>query len=113
MKREQQMINDLIEIMSEEYEKRLLITPQNTAEKLTEKGYRLSTDVAREIFDQIQAEITAALDSNYKARILRLGDYDYGKYELFIECVDGKISALRGIDGFIEELKKKYLGETQ
>jgi hypothetical protein len=40
MSREKQMIDDLIEIFDEEYEKRRLITPQNTAEKLTAKGYR-------------------------------------------------------------------------
>jgi hypothetical protein len=35
-----QMYNDLVEIFDEEYEKRRLITPQNTAEKMTAKGYR-------------------------------------------------------------------------
>lgn len=36
----EEMRSDLIEIFDEEYEKRRLITPQNTAEKLTAKGYR-------------------------------------------------------------------------
>lgn len=35
-----QMYRDLGEIFDEEYEKRRLITPRNTAEKLTAKGYR-------------------------------------------------------------------------
>ena len=35
-----QMYRDLAEIFEEEYEKRRLITPQNTAEKMTDKGYR-------------------------------------------------------------------------
>lgn len=39
MSRDKHMINDLIEIFNEEYGKRLKITPQNTAEKLTAKGY--------------------------------------------------------------------------
>lgn len=36
----EEMRKDLIEIFDEEYEKRRLITPQNTAEKMTAKGYR-------------------------------------------------------------------------
>ena len=35
-----QMYRDLAEIFDEEYEKRRLITPKNTAEKMTAKGYR-------------------------------------------------------------------------
>ena len=34
-----EMRSDLVEIFDEEYEKRRLITPQNTAEKLFAKGY--------------------------------------------------------------------------
>jgi hypothetical protein len=42
MSREQieEMRKDLIEIFDEEYEKRRLITPNFTAEKMTDKGYR-------------------------------------------------------------------------
>lgn len=39
-----QMYRDLGEIFDEEYEKRRLITPQNTAEKLTAKGYRKQSE---------------------------------------------------------------------
>ena len=56
MNRDKQMINDLIEIFEEEYSKRYLITPQNTAEKLTEKGYRKASEVAEEIFAEIERE---------------------------------------------------------
>lgn len=44
-----QMYRDLAEIFDEEYEKRRLITPQNTAEKMTAKGYRKQS-VGRWIF---------------------------------------------------------------
>jgi phosphoribosyl-ATP pyrophosphohydrolase len=58
--------------------------------------------VAREIFEEIDGEIKLALDSNYKARSqVELSD------ELY-HTVNGKISALRGIDDFLAELKKKY-----
>ena len=39
-----QMYRDLVEIFEEEYEKRRLITPQNTAEKMTAKGYRKQSE---------------------------------------------------------------------
>ena len=39
-----QMYRDLAEIFDEEYEKRRLITPQNTAEKMTAKGYRKQSE---------------------------------------------------------------------
>jgi hypothetical protein len=44
MREEKQMIEDLTEIFDEEYEKRRLITPQNTAEKMTAKGYRKQSE---------------------------------------------------------------------
>lgn len=40
---------DIVEIFDEEYGKRNLITPQNTAEKMTAKGYRKASEVAEEI----------------------------------------------------------------
>lgn len=82
LNRERQMIDDLIEIFDEEYNKRNLITPQNTAEKLTAKGYRridedyarqctcyalgcqmakeLKSEVARKIFDDIYERLLQA-----------------------------------------------------
>jgi len=40
MSKEKRMIDDLIEIFDEEYNKANLITPQFTADKLIAKGYR-------------------------------------------------------------------------
>lgn len=54
MSKEKQMFEDLVEIFDEEYEKRRLITPQNTAEKMTAKGYVKQSEVAREIFEEIE-----------------------------------------------------------
>ena len=65
---------------------------------------KIKSDVAREIFAEIQAEIKAALDSNYKA----LPQVEMSE-ELW-SCVRGKIDCLRGLDDFIDELKKKYTG---
>ena len=64
-------------------------------------------EVAKEIFAEIQAEIKAALDSNYKA----LPKVEQSE-ELW-SCVRGKIDCLRGLDDFIDELKKKYTEEDE
>lgn len=61
-------------------------------------------EVAKQIFGKIHKEIELALDSNYKAR----NNNGYGE---FGEYVNGKIHALRGIEDFLAELKKKYIGE--
>lgn len=66
------------------------------------------------IFEEIHKEIALALDSNYKARQEHIDKHFKGifyVYDNFISLVDGKIQALRGIDDFIDELKKKYIGE--
>lgn len=57
---------------------------------------------ATEICYEIGKEISAALHNNYRVR----GGLDVTEYLYYI--VNGKISALRGIEGFVEELKKKY-----
>lgn len=62
----------------------------------------------KRIFNEIEQEIVAALESDYKA----LRTYDDGRNNDYIlelvGRVKGKIDALRGIEDFIEELKKKY-----
>ena len=93
MSRDKQMINDLIEIFDEEYSKRNLITPQNTAEKLTAKGYRKSTDLAEEIFAEIDEELGGLMNTYHKSQ--RFSDADVIRYA---RCL-------------IAELKKKYTEE--
>ena len=91
----EEMRKDLIEIFDEEYEKRRLITPQNTSEKLTAKGYRKASDVAREIFEEI-AKILCRYD--------KLAEKDGSEYgELIIMDIGCAIS----------ELKKKYTEDTK
>jgi hypothetical protein len=59
-------------------------------------------EVAREIFEEIEREITDALKSNYKV----LPQVE--ESEALWNNVNGKINALRGIGYFIEELKERY-----
>jgi hypothetical protein len=60
------------------------------------------SEVAREIFEEIEREITDALKSNYKV----LPQVE--ESEALWNNVNGKINALRGIGYFIEELKERY-----
>lgn len=68
-------------------------------------------EVAREICCKIEKEIVAALESNYRAmrehNLKRSPDAD----GLLLERIYGKIDALRGIEGFVEELKKEIGNE--
>ena len=76
------------------------------AEHLYEKGYRKASDVAEEIFAEIEKEIKLALDSNYKVKRDAQDDNDS-----LVMYVEGKIDCLRGLLGFLAELKKKYTEE--
>lgn len=65
-------------------------------------------EVAREICCEIEEEIVAALESNYRA-LKEWYDGRCNDYILeMVGRINGKIDALRGIEGFVEELKKKY-----
>lgn len=65
----------------------------------------IKTETAREIFEEIEIEIKEALNSNYIARP------HIAESEELYHIVEGKITALSGIEDFIAELKKKYIGE--
>ena len=74
-----------------------------TVKNLSKMGYRKSADVAEEIFAEIEKEIELALDSNYKVK--RDAQDDNNSLVMYVE---GKIDCLRGLLGFLAELKKKY-----
>ncbi len=65
-------------------------------------------EVANKICCEIEEEIVAALESNYRA----LKEWDDGRCNDYIlemvNRIKGKIDALRGMEAFVEELKKKY-----
>ena len=79
VKANKELYNDLSSIMSEEYEKRMLITPSYCANKLLEKGYRKESDTAKEICDLI---------------------LEYWKVDAFVDCswVIEVISEKYGVD---------------
>lgn len=69
-------------------------------------------EVVNKICCEIEEEIVAALESNY--RILKeLDDGRCNDYVLeIVNRIKGKIYALREIERFVEELKKKYTDAT-
>jgi hypothetical protein len=92
-----------------------VLYPSNkeVADYLISKSYRKASDVAREIFEEIEKEIKLALESNYKAYSERIKKPIVDMADEFIGWVEGKITALRGIEDFISELKKKYESEGE
>lgn len=76
----------------------------NIAEALYNAGYRRQDEVAKDIFTQLEEEIEAELKINYRLYEKYLNGQDTPTIQRF----GGKIDALRGIQDFIEELKKKY-----
>lgn len=81
-----------------------------------EKGFeagrcRADIELAREIFEEIEKELTLALASNYRARNERLAHPNVEMADEFVSYCDGKIHTLRGLNDFLNELKKKYTEE--
>lgn len=68
------------------------------------------SEVSREIFEQIHREIAEAIKSNVRAIDERQEKYNIYEDDFIHRCY-GKIDALRGIDGFITELKEKCVKE--
>lgn len=75
--KEKQMVNDLIEIFDEEYSRRCLITPQNTAEKMSEKGYRKAEEVAREMCGMLRDDLRGFVDVDYLEKLLKIYEEKY------------------------------------
>ena len=61
--------------------------------------------------NDILAEIEAALDSNYAARKERIEKGHTS--DDFLSVIEGKIAALRGMQGFVEELLDTMLTELE
>ena len=73
------------------------------AEHLYEKGYRKASEVAREIFEEIENALELLRRCVEEGR-----KNDSIKYQ---QLHDGRILSIEAIDYFIEELKKKYTEE--
>ncbi len=76
------------------------------AKDVHEAGYCRASD----IFEELDKEITLAIESNYKVIHEYTDRYDRMSEEL-LNRVRGKIDALRDIEDFVAELRKKYESE--
>ena len=85
MSNDNQMFNDLVEIFDEEYDKRRLITPQNTAEKLIAKGYRKASEVVRKIFEKIEGRIYSIASAFEELKVIDIDDIAELKEEILGE----------------------------
>ena len=70
-------------------------------------------ELTRKLCCEIEEEIVAALESNYKAKAERLANPHVSMADELISYCEGKIAALRGIEDFITELKNKYTKEGE
>lgn len=81
--------------------------PHRMAKKLAAKGWRNAFEVVNDIFEEIHMELQMALDSNYRARQQCLME-QRDKVDDLLSVINGKIAALRGVDEYLEHIKKKY-----
>ncbi len=104
----EKQIENMAEEILQEYTNCYSEVDQECLEKMLRK---LASDLAEEIISCIHDEIELALESNYKARKERIIDVEMATDDAFTEYINGKIATLRGIDDFLAELKKKYIGK--
>ena len=81
---------------------------KGNAKQLYEKGYRKATEVAREIFEEIDKKVKASL-TIYLEEINKEHTKDTPLYD---RC-SGIVFALRNTEDFLAELKKKYTEEKE
>lgn len=77
---------------------------------LAKDVYKAGYYRASDIFEELDKEITLAIESNYKVIHEYTDRYERMSEEL-LDRVRGKIDALRGIEDFVAELRKKYESE--
>ena len=75
---------------------------------LVAQGYRRQSEVAKEIFAEIEKEIKSAIAVNYKAREARMNRGYSEIDDNMMSSIWAKINTLRGILDFIKELKIAY-----
>lgn len=119
----EEMRSDLIEIFDEEYEKRRLITPQNTAEKLSAKGYRKLPENIGEFSDGYhtfnelyhhRAVLFSVIcnmfpDKAWKSKLHDTGDMFDGMFIVGIETEQGQATYHYDIDPYWDMFKVKEL----
>ena len=83
---------------------------REVAEYLYNADYRKASDVAREIFEEIEKEIKLALEINKEEKDKLINSFF--SFSL-LRSLDSKIEVLQAASKFIAELKKKYESEGE
>ena len=90
---------------------------EETAKDLLLSKEKAKAEAIKEFADEIHEEICKALGNNYKVRNQRiernLTDKLAETCDVFVQYVEGKIDALRGIDGFVCDYVKEMVGEDK
>lgn len=104
-----QILNSKVEVVPKIDVEVLEAELSRYAENCKRMVQQAKQEVALKIFDDIHREIEVALKSNYDARKKRNENRQWRRInDDFINTVNGKIAALRGMDDFITELEKNY-----
>lgn len=106
MEKGKNVYGDFIEITTEEMEN----TKPCDIRDILADHFKEKQEVAK-IFEEIREEIMLALNSNYKAHEEHKQKYGTDSNSAFLSYVSGKVHALQGIDDFLAEIEKKYIGE--
>ena len=80
------------------------------SEDLYNAGYRKASDVAREIFEEIENAIKLTLKINREEKVKLIDTFF--SFSL-LRSLDSKIEVLQAASNFIAELKKKYVSEEK
>ena len=82
-----------------------------------ERADTIRAEAIKEFAKDIHEEIRKALDNNYKVRNQRiernLTDKLAETCDVFVQYVEGKIDALRGVDGFVCDYVIEMVGEQE
>ena len=82
---------------------------RSAAEELTTKGYRKASEVAREIFAEIEELLNVQTKIACETRDKHKETFEPNLS--FLAMLDGRIYSLRVVEEHITELKKKYESE--
>lgn len=82
------------------------------ADAILNAGFCKQSEVAKKIFADMRKEIFEAMKSNRFAIEEHQEEHEDVVDDFIIRC-EGKMDALRGIDGFIDELEKRCLEDGE
>ena len=99
------LADEMGKAISNEYEKRVLADERKLEAVLKENGWRKASDVAREIFEEIEGNILHIVNHKF------IECQRHHEHNSYTQMLQAQISVLRILLNYIAELKKKYAEE--